>query len=82
MAKHSFFSFFPLAGVERGSVECDSSSEQIVQGEDFAIPFSRSVSPFLPLFISWGRQKNSKHLFKVQVELVRLCHGPGLGSSA
>lgn len=40
------------------------------------IPFSLSVSPFFSLFISWGHQKNNKHLFKVKVELVGLFHGP------
>lgn len=43
------------------------------------VPFSLSVSPLLSLFISWGHQKNSKHLFKVKVELVRLFHGHWLG---
>lgn len=76
-AKYSFFS--PLQVWRRVLLSVRVFESRLHRERALHLPFSLSVSPFSSLFISWGHQKNSKHLFKVEVELVGLFHGPCLG---
>lgn len=75
--KYRFFS--PLQVWKGVLLSVTALESRLYRDRTLHIPFSLSVRPFLCLFISWGHQKDSKHLFKVKVKLVRLLHDPWLG---